>query len=84
MERDKVDPALLFANSTADTSSNAGEAEKTNNSNSDPKYEKYKKMQTAGVPEGAIRLAMMRDGVDPKPFFNAEYEKPKHNSRSTG
>ena len=35
-------------------------------------YEKYTKMQKLGMPEGAIRQAMQRDGVDPGSFFGGE------------
>lgn len=36
-----------------------------------PGYEKYSRMQKAGLPEGAILQAMARDGVQPPPGFGA-------------
>ena len=41
----------------------------TASATNDPKYEKYAKMKKMGLPEGAIRQRMQRDGVDPAPFF---------------
>ena len=51
----------------------------------DPKYEKYSKMHTAGLPEGALRNAMVRDGIDQAEQDNVEgsggfpREKPVNN-----
>ena len=47
-------------------------------------YEKYARMQKAGLPKGAILNAMKRDSVDPSPFFadeNAEKSSQSVNSK---
>lgn len=35
-----------------------------------PNLTKYKMMQKAGLPDGAVRQAMQRDGVDPSLLFS--------------
>ncbi|GBG27730.1 FERM and PDZ domain-containing protein 2 [Hondaea fermentalgiana] len=41
-----------------------------------PGYEKYERMQKAGLPEGAILQAMSRDGVTPPPGFGGGAAPP--------
>lgn len=40
-----------------------------NNNDNINEIAKYLRMEKAGLPEGAIRNAMQRDGVDPTGFF---------------
>ena len=40
----------------------------------DPKFMKYWKMKSVGLPEGAIRNAMTKDGLDPS-LFDLDWEK---------
>lgn len=41
-------------------------------SGNDPAYDKYKKMQKAGLPQGAVENAMIRDGMDPCGLFGQQ------------
>ena len=68
-----VDPEPFFsAPTTAATPAAAGAALPAPSSAPlDPKYAKYEKMRKMKMPEGVIRQAMQRDGVDPAPFFDS-------------
>ena len=43
-----------------------GASAATSAATSDPRVEKYARMKRMGVPDGAVRQAMIKDGVDPK------------------
>ena len=65
MQRDGVDPEPFFSAPAAAIPAQVPAPAL------DPKYAKYAKMRKMKMPEGAIRQAMQRDGVDPEPFFSA-------------
>ena len=73
MMRDKVDPEPFFKHYEMVSAGGAGGAAPAPVPMAvpalDPKYDKYAKMKKMKMPEGAIRQAMMRDKVDPEPFF---------------
>ena len=73
MQRDGVDPEPFF-NPAARAAAAAPAAAPSASSSLGPEYAKYEKMKKMRMPEGAIRQAMQRDGVDPGPFFG---EAPK-------
>ncbi len=39
----------------------------------DPRFAKYVRMQKMGLPQGAIRQAMERDGIDPEELFGGDF-----------
>jgi len=81
MMRDSVEPPMGYFDSPSSTSaptSTQAPVEQhpptTSSSNveipsSFPGFEKYQRMQEHGLPEGAVRNAMMRDGVEPPSGF---------------
>lgn len=78
MARDDVDGSILGLdwekNYEAQTAPTGGCAEESPPMKNDPKFKKYWKMKTVGLPEGAIRNAMTKDGLDPS-LFDLDWEK---------
>ena len=68
MKRDGVDDCVLDMDSERSWQSQANEAKESDDDgvplNDDPAFQKYFKMRKMGLPDGAIRNAMERDGVD--------------------
>lgn len=66
MERDGVDASLFYSDPKMSLNSQTKEQDRDNGVpiKDDPEFEKYFKMLKMGLPEGAVRNAMERDGVD--------------------
>lgn len=92
LTRDGLDPSVLdldpeksLASQRAATRvSDGGPALKD-----DPVYEKYFRMREKGLPEGAVRNALMRDGLDPSvmdfdPHRSLASQKPSTPAKDTG
>lgn len=91
MKRDGVDDSVLDLDPEKSFQSQSKAAKKVDEEGvplkDDPAYQKYFKMQKMGLPEGAIRNAMERDGVDSsiidldpeKSLQSQRGEKPEEN-----
>ena len=71
MQRDEVDTSILdldwsksLASQTGGSAAGGAMSDNEPAIKDDPRFEKYAKMKSVGLPEGAIRNAMLRDGVD--------------------
>ena len=64
--RDGLDPAIIDMDPERSLiSQTAKVVGEINHLKNDPKFEKYVRMLEKGLPEGAVRNAMQRDGLDP-------------------
>ena len=62
MERDGLDPSVMDSDHSAPAGQESGGGVALKD---DPKYAKYLKMMKMGLPMGAVKNAMERDGLDP-------------------
>ncbi|KAH9254873.1 hypothetical protein BASA81_007123 [Batrachochytrium salamandrivorans] len=81
LRRDGMDPKLFY---DAVKAQNGGVEGDGSNGGSgigaevlDPELEKYRKMQKNGLPEGAVRQAMLRDGVDSSRLYGGPVVVPQ-------
>ena len=58
-----LDPAIPLEQQSPGASADTGESDPA--LQDDPKYEKYFRMLSKGLPDGAVRNALSRDGLDP-------------------
>ena len=66
MVRDELDPKILDMDPEKSLASQTGESADTGPPmKEDPKYAKYFKMIKMGLPMGAVKNALIRDGLDP-------------------
>lgn len=66
MVRDQLDPKILDMDPEKSLASQTGESADTGPPmKEDPKYAKYFKMLKMGLPMGAVKNALQRDGLDP-------------------
>ena len=78
MVRDNVDVAILDLdweqNYESQTTSGSKSEDAPPSMKDDPKFAKYWKMKTLRIPEGAIRNALQKDGLDPA-LLDLDWEK---------
>jgi len=80
MERDGLDPSVMDGDHSAPAGQQSGGGVPLKD---DPKYAKYFKMLKTGVPMGAVKNAMERDGVDAS-VMDGDHSAPAGHQSSGG